>query len=133
MDARCPSASLDLRLLPGESGFALVFPGLAGKMSGSGGGSLIADCGVDDVAATAAAGIGAGSRLLGPAKDGSDRNGTVGSKGSIGEYCVPASTPACFFALDCDGVLRASAWGDCDRECRDGRRVGRGVITLGDW
>lgn len=72
--------------------------------------------------------------LLGPAWDGdAARKGTVGSNGSIGEYCVAASTPTyCFDDLVCDGGDRSSEGEGLERDCLDWRRA-RGAITLGDF
>lgn len=106
--------------------------GLSGEMFGSGGGSAIAEGGADG-GATVAVVVFAGCDILGPACEGdAARKGTVGSNGSIGEYCVAASTPTyCFEGLVCDKGDRNSEGEGLDKDCLDWRRA-RGAIGLGD-
>ncbi len=60
------------------------------------------------------------------------RRGTMGSKGSIGEYCVAASTATYCFGRERDGDRRAAEGEERDSEGLDWRR-GKGTVILGDW
>lgn len=80
---------------------------------------------------SATAGVEGGLRGAGAS---AARRGTVGSKGSIGEYCVAASTPTYCLGLDCDGDLGGGG-GEGEEgkvECLEWRRRKEAVI-LGDW
>lgn len=68
--------------------------------------------------------------ILGP-DTWADRRGTIGSKGSIGEYWVAASTPTYCFGLERDGDRRELDGEERDSECLDWRR-GRGTVILGE-
>lgn len=73
------------------------------------------------LAAVGAAVTGAAEELdnLGPGATCAARKGTIGSKGSIGEYWVAASTPTYCFGLVRDGDRRGVAGEVRDRECLD--------------
>lgn len=148
--------SWDLRRLPGDRGFVRGSSGFSGEILGSGGGSGTAEGGAEGITvADAVVVMFAGRGFLGQASDGwTDRRGTVGSNGSIGEYWVATSTPTyCFGGLGWDkGEDRASKAVDgpvdgaevvieccggegCGKEeedCLDWRRAS-GATTLGDF
>lgn len=93
------------------------------------------DCGLGWVAVTVDVDIDTGMAdvvveldILGP-DTWAARKGTVGSKGSIGEYWVAASTPTYCLGLESVGDRREGE--ERDSECRDWRR-GKGTVILGD-
>lgn len=110
---------------------------LIGSIFGSGGASGIADWGF-----TTAVVVSAAVRTA-PDPDAAASPGawgltpwsiTVGSKGSMGEYCVAASTPTYCFGRDCEVDLFGPTKepdGECNMVCFDCRR-GRAAVTLGD-
>lgn len=133
-DGCADARSWDLRRLPGDKGLVRGSPGFSGDMFGSGGGSVVASGHGSAGATDAVVAVFAGCDILGPAWDGdAARRGTVGSNGSIGEYCVAASTPTyCFDNLACDEGDRSSAGDGLENDCLDWQRA-RGAITLGDF
>ncbi len=123
--------SSELRLFAGESGCADCVPGRAVSGLASTGGSVALEGGAGGVAIFLVAGVDVGLRGAGAS---AARRGTVGSKGSMGEYCVAASTPTYCFGRGCDGDLRGLG-GDGEgwkTECLECRRR-KDAVILGDW
>lgn len=137
-------SSCEFLLLAGDTGlFAAVLACLTssalliGSIFGSGGASGIADWGF----ATALVVVAAVCAAPDPDAAASPEawrvapwSITVGSKGSMGEYCVAASTPTYCFGRACDVDLFGPTKepdGECSMVCFDCRR-GRAAVTLGE-
>lgn len=138
--------SCEFLLLAGESGFLVAALAcltssalLIGSIFGSGGVSGIAVWGfiiavvaavVVDVRTALDAGMVTSSEAWGL----TPWSITVGSKGSMGEYCVAASTPTYCFGRVCDvdllGLIKEPD-GECKMLCFECRR-GSAAVTLGD-
>lgn len=121
--------SCDLRLLWGEGVWNSILEELFGVELGSGALSGAAGCCLGWLVVFVIVEA-VELDILGP-DTWADRNGTVGSNGSIGEYCVAASTPTYCFGLESDGDRRGVEGEVRDRECLDWRR-GKGTVILGD-
>lgn len=139
-------SSCEFLLLAGERGFldaaVACFTSsalLIGSIFGSGGASGIADWGFT-TAVVAAIAVYVRAAPASDVVTSLEAWGltpwsiTVGSKGSMGEYCVAASTPTYCFGRDCDvdlfGLTKEPD-GECKMLCFDCRR-GRAAVTLGD-
>lgn len=118
--------------MPGERGFVGRSPDRPVSGLCLAGGSVAVDGEAGRLVNFSAVEVDVGLRGAGAS---AARRGTVGSKGSMGEYCVAASTPTyCFGGLGCDGDLR-EAGGEGERwkaECFEWRRR-REAVIMGDW